>query len=222
MMKQKTDKHDAEKGQPEAPRRPGRPSGVTNGAERREHLLMTALNLFASQGIQETSLTAIAHQAGVTSAMLHYYFRTREHLLDVLIDEHFIPVSSSVENIFEDNANDPIAAITQLAEKLIDISLENPWFAPMWVREFLSANGVLKQRLDERRGSHYKLIAQQRIADWQAQGRLNADIDPTLVIISLCGLTLLPIASAKRVVQIDGPVLKQHVMSLLINGLGVK
>jgi len=94
--------------------------------------------------------------------------------------------------------------------------------APMWVREFLSASGVLKQRLDERRGSHHKLISQQRIADWQAQGRLNADIDPTLLIISLCGLTLLPIASAKRVVQIDGPVLKQHVMSLLINGLGVK
>ena len=64
------------------PRRPGRPSGVKKGVDKRELLLDAALKLFAQSGIAETPLSMIAKEAGVTTAMLHYYFNTREQLLE--------------------------------------------------------------------------------------------------------------------------------------------
>ena len=68
------------------PRKPGRPRGSRPNAENRERLIDIALRLFSQQGIARTSLNAIAREAGVTPAMLHYYFNSREQLLDVMIE----------------------------------------------------------------------------------------------------------------------------------------
>lgn len=64
-------------------------SAQCNRADKREPPLDAALKLFAQYGIAETPLSMIAKEAGVTTAMLHYYFKTREQLLDVMIDERF-------------------------------------------------------------------------------------------------------------------------------------
>ncbi|KAA1337047.1 TetR/AcrR family transcriptional regulator, partial [Escherichia coli] len=74
------------------PRRPGRPRGGKRVTASREQLLDIALNLFSRQGIANTSLNAIAREAGVTPAMLHYYFNSREQLLDAMIEERFLPL----------------------------------------------------------------------------------------------------------------------------------
>ena len=68
------------------PRKPGRPRGSKPDAAKREQLIDIALRLFSQQGIARTSLNAIAREAGVTPAMLHYYFNSREQLLDVMIE----------------------------------------------------------------------------------------------------------------------------------------
>lgn len=211
----------------QAPRRPGRPSGGTKGTEKREHLLDTALNLFARQGIADTSLNAIAREAGVTPAMLHYYFHNREQLLDVLIEERFLPVRLAAGSVFDANADDPIAAFTQLAQRFIDISTAHPWFAPLWLREVMSDNGVLKQRMDERFGDAQRKAALKSITRWQAEGKLNADLEPSLLFITLFGMTLLPLATAPkwhRDNNSHGPqsaeVIARHAIALLSHGLG--
>ncbi|CAM3705318.1 TetR family transcriptional regulator [Rouxiella silvae] len=207
------------------PRRPGRPRGVAKGAERRALLLETALAMFARRGIADTPLTAIAREAGVTPAMLHYYFNSREQLLDVLIEERFMPIRASFSNLFQDSTHDPVAAITQLAEQFIAISVEHAWFAPLWVREIMSESGLLKQRMDQRYGDNRRNESLRCIARWQDEGKLNADLSPELIIFTLFGLTFFPIASShasnsapgKRV---DTTQLAKHVVALLRGGLG--
>ena len=56
----------------------------------REHLLDCATRLFAEQGIAATTMAQIAEAGGVTSAMVHYYFRNRETLLDVIVEERIM------------------------------------------------------------------------------------------------------------------------------------
>ncbi|MGE6470535.1 TetR/AcrR family transcriptional regulator [Serratia proteamaculans] len=207
------------------PRRPGRPSGSANGAEKREHLLNTALNMFARQGIADTSLNAIAREAGVTPAMLHYYFHNREQLLDVLIDERFLPVRLAASSVFDANADDPVAAITQLAQRFIDISSDHPWFPPLWLREVMSDNGVLKQRMNERFGDIQRKSALQSIIRWQAEGKLHAGLEPSLLFITLFGMTLLPLATAPKWQRDDSnplsaDIIARHAITLLTHGLG--
>jgi AcrR family transcriptional regulator len=209
-----------------AARRPGRPTGSARGPDQRARLLDTALTLFARQGILDTTLGAIAREAGVTPAMVHYYFKTRDQLLDVLIDERFLPLRAAMGGPFQANPDDPVAAITQLARRLVDVAIEHPWFPPLWVREVISEGGILKQRMHERFGDAHQKASLECIAKWQKEGRLNADLEPSLVFLSLLGLTILPLATSK--VWRNDPVRRQisaqdiarHAVALLMNGVG--
>jgi AcrR family transcriptional regulator len=92
-MKAQNGKENSEK-----PRRPGRPRGKQAGADNREQLMDLALALFARQGIARVSLNAIAKEAGVTPAMLHYYFNSREALIDQILEERFMPLRNRIND----------------------------------------------------------------------------------------------------------------------------
>ena len=209
-----------------APRRPGRPTGSARGPAQRTRLLDVALALFARQGIVDTTLGAIAREAGVTPAMVHYYFKTRDQLLDVLIDERFMPLRTALGGAFQDNPDDPVAAITQLARRLVDIAIEYPWFPPLWIREVISEGGLLKQRMHARFGNAHRLELLDCIAKWQKAGRLNAGLEPSLVFLSLLGLTILPLATSREWRndplwrQVSAHDIARHAIALLVQGVG--
>ena len=58
-------------------RRPGRPAG---SSDTRNRILTSARELFARNGIRDTSIRAVAAAAGVDSALVHHYFGTKEKL----------------------------------------------------------------------------------------------------------------------------------------------
>jgi AcrR family transcriptional regulator len=58
-------------------KKPGRPAGTSNT---RERILDCARDLFARNGINNTSIRAVAAAADVDSALVHHYFGTKEKL----------------------------------------------------------------------------------------------------------------------------------------------
>jgi AcrR family transcriptional regulator len=207
-------------------RRPGRPAGSARGPEQRARLLDVALALFARHGIVDTTLGAIAREAGYTPAMVHYYFKTRDQLLDVLIDERFQPLRSALREPFRDNVDDPVAAIAQFARRLVELSGEYPWFPSLWVREVISDGGLLKQRMHERFGDTRQKETLARIARWQREGKLNGQLEPSLLFLSILGLTVLPLANSamwrndpvRRKLTADD--IARHALAVLQHGVG--
>jgi AcrR family transcriptional regulator len=63
-------------------RRPGRPAG---GSDTRDRILASARALFARNGIDRTSIRAVAAGAGVDSALVHHYFGTKQQLFAAAI-----------------------------------------------------------------------------------------------------------------------------------------
>ncbi|WP_096723147.1 TetR/AcrR family transcriptional regulator [Paraburkholderia acidicola] len=212
---------------PVAPaRRPGRPTGSARGPEQRARLIDVALELFARRGILDTTLGEIAREAGFTPAMVHYYFKTREQLIDVLIDERFVPLRVEIGSPFEAHPDDPVAGITQLARRLVDVSSRYPWFPALWIREVITEGGLLRQRMFERFGDAHQRASVAAIARWQKAGRLNPEIEPSLVFLTVLGLTILPLATSKM--WRNDPVRKsltaddiaRHAVALLTHGAG--
>jgi AcrR family transcriptional regulator len=63
-------------------RRPGRPAG---SSDTRERILVSARELFARNGIDKTSIRAVAAAAGVDSALVHHYYGTKQQLFAAAI-----------------------------------------------------------------------------------------------------------------------------------------
>jgi AcrR family transcriptional regulator len=63
-------------------RRRGRPAG---NSDTRDRILASARELFARNGIDRTSIRAVAAGAGVDSALVHHYFGTKQQLFAAAI-----------------------------------------------------------------------------------------------------------------------------------------
>jgi AcrR family transcriptional regulator len=60
----------------------------------REKLLAAALHLFAARGVDRVSVRDIANEAGVNSALVGYYFRSKDGLLSQLYRRHCEPLNA--------------------------------------------------------------------------------------------------------------------------------
>ncbi|MBV8930072.1 MAG: TetR family transcriptional regulator [Mycobacteriaceae bacterium] len=63
-------------------RRPGRPAGIS---DTRDRILASARDLFARNGIDKTSIRAVATAAGVDPALVHHYYGTKQQLFAAAI-----------------------------------------------------------------------------------------------------------------------------------------
>jgi len=206
-----------------AARRPGRPRGSKPTATSREQLLDIALNLFARQGIARTSLNAIAKEAGVTPAMLHYYFNSREQLLDAMIEERFLPLRSAIGATFSTHPDDPVAALTLMVKQLAALAVEHDWFAPLWMQEVIGEMPVLRSHLQARFGDEKYQTTLDTLARWQQEGKLNRNLEPALLFTTLLSLVLVPFSRMRndeRLNALSPESIVRHALAVIGSGIG--
>lgn len=204
-------------------RRAGRPSA--DGPDLRERLLDAAITCFARQGIAATPLRAIAGEAGVNPALLHYYFGDKAQLQRAVVEERLMPAFIAVREPLRLAGDDIAGMIAAFVRGMGDAVARYPWLPSLWVREVLCEGGALRELLVNRVAPMMPQMLAQRFAVAQGKGRLNPDLDPRLLVVSLVGLTLFPAAGApiwRQIFQasdIDAAALRDHTIALLDRGL---
>lgn len=206
------------------PRAQGRPLASAPGASR-EMLLDAAAELFGRQGIAATSMAGIAAQAGVTAAMVHYHFKGREALLDALVEERIQPLLGFVWGPADPAVQELPALIEGLVHRLLEGPGRQAWLPPLWVREVLSEGGQLRERVLARLPLPRIQAIVDAVTAGQARGEVNPDLEPRLLVISIMGLTMLPLATANLwrrlpgTAGLDAKALARHAIALLGGGL---
>ncbi len=208
-----------------AKRRPrGRPP-LDAHPDARAALLDAAVALYAERGIRATTTADVAARAGVTPALVHYYFRPRERLLDAVVEER---VSKFVEAVVtrlpgpDTPTTDWVAAF---ADAVFDAAERMPWMPSLWIREIIAGDGDLRARMARHlpRDAIGELVA--RIADGQRRGTLAQDLDPRLAFVSVAGATMFALATQPLWSNIaHGPLptragLRRHARAVLAHGL---
>lgn len=207
-----------------AGRRAGRPSG--DDLDLRARLLDAAIAQFARVGIGATPLRAIASEAEVTPAMLHYYFGDKPRLVQALVEERLLPALAPLRVQLERAGDDPRVLIETFVRGIGEVVARHPWLPPLWVREVLCDGGALREVLFAQAIPGVPQLLARRFAAAQADGRLNADLDPRLLVVSLVGLTLFPAAGApiwRRAFGAEGlgpEAMLRHTLALLDRGAG--
>lgn len=204
------------------PRKPGRPRGSKPNAENRERLIDIALRLFSQQGIARTSLNAIAREAGVTPAMLHYYFNSREQLLDVMIEERFLPLREQITGVFGEYPDDPVMALSEMVKTLAIVAAQHEWFAPLWMQEVIGEMPILRQHMHARFGEdkYHRMLT--TVKRWQEEGKLNPALSPELLFTTLISLVLVPFSrlrSDTRLTSVTRQTIVSHALTLIRRGI---
>ncbi|WP_069261402.1 TetR/AcrR family transcriptional regulator [Paraburkholderia nodosa] len=191
----------------------------------RERLLASATQLFGEQGIAATTMAQIAEAAGVTSAMVHYYFTNREKLLDAVVEERIARsiafVWESVDSADSDLSQDPHALVEELVARLFDVTARMPWLPPLWLREIVNEGGLLRERMLKRLPTEQLQRFAARVNEAQRDGSVNAELEAPLLFISILALVMLPLATSKLWQSVRGfpkierEALHRHVSALL-------
>ena len=121
----------------------------------RNHILETALRLFARRGFDGTSTRQIAQEAGVAEGLIFHYFPTKEHLLMAMMDTRH-SYRGEMRVLLESAAGRPaVEVLRQLATELLsrfrseaestlvmfNTSQSNPKVGAA-LREFVAEDGV--------------------------------------------------------------------------------
>lgn len=212
--------------------RPARPAG----ADGRDAMLDVATELFASQGVAATTIAHIAKGAGVTSAMVHYYFKNREQLIDVVVAERLAPVIAYVwapaatgPAADDATAAGPHAMVARVVRRIVQCASERPWLAPLWMREVVNAGGQLRERVFRQLPFDHLHAFAALIAQGQRAGAVNRDVEPRLVFLSVLGMTLVPLATSDlwqriwaddgNAATLDPDTIAAHAIAILSGGL---
>jgi len=202
---------------------PGRRRGADS--EGRERLLDAAVTLFSERGVANTTVAQIAKAGRVTSAMVHYWFETRDKLLDAVAEERMVPVIREIWEAGAPKEESATELVHGLLVRMLDLIESRPWLASLWLREVVQEGGLLREKTLSRIPMERNVAFRQRIAKAQVRGEINPHIVPELLFFSMLGLVMLPAASirSKRrfgpMVRLERPALQRHVLGLVMNGL---
>ena len=161
----------------------------------------TAEKLFLEKGFASTSTTEIAKEVGCNQALIHYYFRTKENLFNLIFEKKF---REFFQHIFELEDLDKLPfteKLKHIIESHFDMVRQNPRIPLLIVTEF-SRNpemvAALKEKLKDVVTGLFKTLNDDLRTEIAA-GRIRQveliDLIFNTISINISLFLLLPVAS---------------------------
>jgi AcrR family transcriptional regulator len=209
-------------------RRPGRPrQDDPRAAEVRQQLLDAATELALEHGFDASGLREIARRAGVSTAMIAYYFGDRRGLYEAMFQRALDRVRRQVETLLAEEEG-PGDRLDEIVRIHVAALAADPWLPQLIIREVLAAaDPKVRDRFADRVGDGPLLLMIRWLEEEQERGVLRADLDPKLMAITLASLSafpflFLPILGERIGVKLDADFparLIEHNQKLLGNGM---
>jgi AcrR family transcriptional regulator len=190
----------------------------------REELLEAACRLFSRHGYSAVSLRALANEAGVTPAMVHYYFGDKHGLYMAILEATVGEALADLETTGADFSGGN--ALGAFMDRYIGMLSTNPWLAPLVYREVLLAEGQLPAEFLERFPVRVRRLLRGALEVAVQRGEIRRDLDLDLMLISLIGACVFPFLARPMIEQGLGQPMderfaerwRQHARRLFLEG----
>jgi AcrR family transcriptional regulator len=165
-----------------------------------DRILNAARILFHKKGFAATRTRDIADEAGINLALLNYYFRSKEKLFSVIMQESLQGFFSSITEFI----NDPDSSLTEKVEAVVEnyflLLKKNPDI-PLFVLGELKTNPdeLIANIVSDKilMNSVFIKQVQEQIGDSQLP-----DIKPIHFFINMLGLTIFPFIASPLIKSI--------------------
>ncbi|MCF9046977.1 TetR/AcrR family transcriptional regulator [Acinetobacter nectaris] len=154
--------------------------------QKRHQLLNAALDVFSIYGFSGASLDEIAKRADMHKSNIFYYFANKEALYVEVLTSVLQKWLESMQLLHVDA--DPEILLTQYIESKIEFSKTNPKASKLYALEIIQGAPYIHNIIKGSIKKHFRRKVKV-IAEWQAQGKIAAEIAPELFIMNLWSLT---------------------------------
>ncbi|RLD36087.1 MAG: TetR/AcrR family transcriptional regulator [Bacteroidetes bacterium] len=190
-------------------------------------ILQAAEDEFIEQGYSGARMQAIANKAGINKALLHYYFRSKQKLFEMIFKTAFKLFIPKILGVFERNDIDFFEKIKVFTSEYINIIIKNPHIP-----------GFILHELGTKKSSLATIILDQAINIEPIKLQIEAEIEkgtiksimPEQLVMNIIALCVFPIVAAPigEVILFQGntkkyqdmiQARKNHVAEFVINSI---
>jgi TetR/AcrR family transcriptional regulator len=178
----------------------GRPS-AEDAEDVRKKLLDAARDLFPRYGYRGVSSRQIGAAAGVNFAMIRYYFGGKPGLYREMLQCVLQPTRSTLEEM---NSADSLPKLANVLEHMTRSWAANPWVAGFVVREVLAPDGPMRAMFLREFPERLTPIVERLVEGEMAAGKLRADLDPRMLVLSIVSLAIFPFLTLPLTTRVFG------------------
>lgn len=158
-----------------------------------QKIIEAAEQEFLIKGFEGARTTTIAAKAGVTHAMFHYYFRTKEKIFEKIISQKLeLLTGLIIESISLENLNLE-EKLHRLIDNHVDFVAENPKLPGFLVREIFSVPerfGILRSKIEKFVPGLIQNLQTDIDQGWKAG--IYRKIDAKMLLIDIISLNIFP------------------------------
>ncbi len=154
-----------------------------------EKILAAAKKIFVAKGIDGARMQDIANEAGINKALVHYYFRNKEKLFEVIFKSAANRIFPGVNQIFLADLS-VFEKIRKFTDFYLAIIIENPYL-PLFVLNEMNKNPLdfFEKIFGSQRPELYKFVTQ---IEEEVRLEIIKPIHPTHLIINIMAMCIFP------------------------------
>lgn len=157
-----------------------------------------AKKIFQKHGFDGARMQDIANEAGINKAMLHYYFRSKEKIFEVVFEDAFKDFYVSIFECFI--SDDTVEAkITNFIEVYMDVCMKHPYIPSFVMHELQSSperhKAMFLKNIDKNSNSYSKKFRE------ELKEKTKNKISPEQFIVNLMSMTVFPFIAKPLIIR---------------------
>ncbi|MGY5850634.1 TetR/AcrR family transcriptional regulator [Salegentibacter sp. F14] len=194
-----------------------------------DHILNAAERVFQRKGMDGARMQEIANEAGINKAMLHYYYRSKRFLFEVVFANAFSLIAPEINRIVNDDT-ELFQKIRNFTNSYIDFIQKHPYL-PNFIIQELNRDSDFINVLQTKKGFPDFRSFQAQVEKEVREGNIKP-IKAEQLFINLLSLNIFPFLAAplfKGLLKIDDKTYKdmmeerkEEISNLIINNIKVQ
>jgi AcrR family transcriptional regulator len=178
-------------------------------------IIQAARKIFQEKGFKETTMRDVAAEANVNMAMLHYYFRSKENLFFLVLDEAFRLLVEKIVTILTNDSLDIFEKIRAIVKEYITFFSEKPYLPQFIMGEMIRNPEWMRKRMVQNMSFLivFRTFSEQVEKEYE-KGTIQ-HISALSLLLNIISLCVFP-AIVKPLAQDDSNIANTSVFDLVI------